>query len=82
MLPPQALGSVGHGLVVTARSGDGVVEAVELPGHRFVVGVQWHPEEVGDLRLFEALVAAATDRSPPGRASSVGAPAGSVRGDR
>jgi putative glutamine amidotransferase len=45
--------------VVTARSGDGVVEAVELPGPQFVVGVQWHPEESGDPRLFEALVEAA-----------------------
>ncbi len=36
----------------------GVVEGAELPGHRFVLGVQWHPEESGDLRLFEALVAA------------------------
>jgi gamma-glutamyl-gamma-aminobutyrate hydrolase PuuD len=63
----QALATLGRGLVVTARSGDGVVEAVELPGRRFVVGVQWHPEEVGDLRLFEALLASADDRSRPER---------------
>jgi putative glutamine amidotransferase len=37
----------------------GVVEAVELPAARFVVGVQWHPEEAGDGRLVEALLAAA-----------------------
>jgi gamma-glutamyl-gamma-aminobutyrate hydrolase PuuD len=55
----QAVERLGAGLVVTARSEDGVVEAVELPGHRFVVGVQWHPEESSDRRLFEALVAAA-----------------------
>ena len=55
----QAVGTLGRDLVVTARSGDGVIEAVELPGHRFVVGVQWHPEETGDRRLFEALVEAA-----------------------
>jgi putative glutamine amidotransferase len=54
----QAVGTLGRGLVVTARSEDGIIEAVELPGHRFVVGVQWHPEETGDARLFEALVAA------------------------
>jgi len=41
---------------VTARSKDGVIEAVELPNHRFVVGVQWHPEESGDRRLFDAVV--------------------------
>ncbi len=55
----QAVDRVGRGLVVTAHSEDGVVEAVESPGHRFVVGVQWHPEETGDRRLFDALVAAA-----------------------
>lgn len=58
----QAVDRLGRGLTVTARSEDGVVEAVELPEHRFVVGVQWHPEETGDSRLFEALVAAAADR--------------------
>ena len=54
--------TLGAGLVATAWSEDGVVEAVELPGHRFVVGVQWHPEESGDRRLFDALVAAARAR--------------------
>jgi len=53
----QAIRTLGAGLVVTATSGDGVVEAVELPGSTFVVGVQWHPEETGDVRLFEALIA-------------------------
>ncbi len=56
----QAVGTVAPGLAITARSADGVVEAVESPGHRFVLGVQWHPEESGDPRLFEALV----DRGP------------------
>jgi gamma-glutamyl-gamma-aminobutyrate hydrolase PuuD len=55
----QAIGKLGRGLVVTATSEDGIIEAVELPDHRFVVGVQWHPEESGDTRLFAALVAAA-----------------------
>jgi putative glutamine amidotransferase len=55
----QAVDRVGRGLVVTAHSEDGIVEAVESTGHRFVVGVQWHPEETGDRRLFEALVAEA-----------------------
>ncbi|MGD0394481.1 MAG: gamma-glutamyl-gamma-aminobutyrate hydrolase family protein [Acidimicrobiales bacterium] len=55
----QAIATLGRGLTVTARSGDGVIEAVELRGRRFVLGVQWHPEETGDRRLFEALVDAA-----------------------
>lgn len=53
----QAIDVVGRGLVVTARADDGVVEAVELDSG-FVVGVQWHPEESGDTRLFRALVEA------------------------
>jgi gamma-glutamyl-gamma-aminobutyrate hydrolase PuuD len=40
-----------------------VVEAVELPGAAFVLGVQWHPEQdTTDTRLFTALVDAAGDR--------------------
>jgi len=52
----QAIDRLGEGLVVTARSADGLVEAVELPQARFVVGVQWHPEEEGDSRPFQALL--------------------------
>jgi len=55
----QALDTLGAGLVVSARSHDGVIEAVELEGADFVLGVQWHPEESADLRLFEAVVDAA-----------------------
>lgn len=46
-------------LTVTGRAEDGTVEAVEDPAHRFVLGVQWHPEVTRDKRLFGALVAAA-----------------------
>jgi putative glutamine amidotransferase len=58
----QAIERLGGGLVVSARScGDQVVEGVELPGRRFVLGVQWHPEafwnrEDGFQALFAALV--------------------------
>lgn len=41
---------------VTGRAPDGVVEAIELPGHRFAVGVQWHPELLGQGALFAGLV--------------------------
>ncbi len=68
----QAVGNLGTGLVATAWSGDGVVEAVELSGHRFVVGVQWHPEESGDGRLFDALVAAT--HASEGAGAPAGAP--------
>jgi anthranilate synthase component 2/putative glutamine amidotransferase len=47
-------------LQVTARAGDGTVEAAEVTGHDFAIGVQWHPEEnPDDLRLFTALIDAA-----------------------
>jgi gamma-glutamyl-gamma-aminobutyrate hydrolase PuuD len=52
----QAIDRLGDGLEVCARAADGTIEAVELPGPRFVLGVQWHPEEDGDDRLFQALV--------------------------
>jgi putative glutamine amidotransferase len=52
----QAVDTLGAGLGVGATAFDGLVEAIELPGAPFVVGVQWHPEEELDLRLFAALV--------------------------
>ena len=55
----QAIHDLGRGLLVTASAADGVVEAVELPSARFVLAVQWHPEEGMDRRPFDALVRAA-----------------------
>ena len=55
----QAVDQLGEPLLVSARSEDGVVEAVEVLGRTFAVGVQWHPEENGDVRLFTGLVDAA-----------------------
>jgi len=58
----------GRGLRITARAEDGVVEASEEPGARFLVTVQWHPEDMiarrEHLALFEALVAAALAAAP------------------
>jgi putative glutamine amidotransferase len=39
----------------TAFSSDGLIEAVELPEHRFVLGVQWHPECMPDSDSMQAL---------------------------
>jgi gamma-glutamyl-gamma-aminobutyrate hydrolase PuuD len=58
----QGVRRLGKGLVAVAWTDDQVVEAVELQGHRFGLGVQWNPEEGGDLRLFEALVLEAAGR--------------------
>ena len=55
----QAVDALGESLLVSARSDDGVVEAVEVLGRTFAVGVQWHPEESRDVRLFDGLVGAA-----------------------
>jgi putative glutamine amidotransferase len=46
-------------LTPSAWADDGLIEALEAPARRFVLGVQWHPEESGDIRLFQALVRAA-----------------------
>jgi gamma-glutamyl-gamma-aminobutyrate hydrolase PuuD len=55
----QAVDQLGDGLIVTARADDGIIEAVEDPSRRFLLGVQWHPEQGDDPRLFDALIAAA-----------------------
>lgn len=57
----QTLWELGEGLRVTARSEDGVIEAVQMDAKPFVVGVQWHPEMLltgsdDMLPLFEKLV--------------------------
>jgi putative glutamine amidotransferase len=43
----QAVDRVAPGLRAAARAPDGVIEAVEDPAARFVVGLQWHPEMLG-----------------------------------
>lgn len=40
----EALIDSGEGLVITGRAEDGIIEAIEHPGRRFAVGLQWHPE--------------------------------------
>ena len=40
---------LGAGMVVSAEAYDGTVEAIEMPGERMVLGVQFHPERMDDL---------------------------------
>jgi anthranilate synthase component 2/putative glutamine amidotransferase len=55
----QALARIASELTPSAWAEDDVVEAVEAAGRRFCLGVQWHPEEGVDHRLFAAQVDAA-----------------------
>ena len=57
----QAVNRIGRDLIVTGTTGDDIVEAIEMPSHSFVLGVQWHPESMIDSatnmkQLFFALV--------------------------
>src|SRR5271154_4710815 len=61
----QSVARLGEGLIVSATDPrDGVIEAIERPDKRFVVGVQWHPEnqtaEKDSIarKLFDAFAAA------------------------
>lgn len=60
----QAVKSLAPGLLVSARAGDGVIEAIESEGPNYLVGVQWHPEvfeqrDERTQRLFQSFVDAA-----------------------
>jgi putative glutamine amidotransferase len=50
------------GFAPAAYAEDGTLEAIEAPGDRFLLGVQWHPETRADAGLFSGLVAAAVAR--------------------
>ncbi|MDR1079735.1 MAG: gamma-glutamyl-gamma-aminobutyrate hydrolase family protein [Deltaproteobacteria bacterium] len=69
----QGVRRLGGGLAATGASEDGLCEALELPGHAFVLGVQWHPEGLARsdpraLALFRGFADAAREAG--------GAPAG------
>jgi len=64
----QSVKDVAPSLVASAVASDGIVEAVESTGHRFFLGIQWHPEFLFDRhrlhrRLFEAFLKAAQRRT-------------------
>ena len=58
----QANRLIGENLTVSATSGDGVIEAIERKKEPFIVGVQWHPEQLlkrndeASRKLFERFV--------------------------
>lgn len=64
----QSVLNVGDGLRVCATSSDGVVEAIEgVAEGRFLLGIQWHGEELADAPagapLFQGLVTAALEQA-------------------
>ena len=61
----QAVGDCGQKFIVTAKANDGVVEAIESSEYRKIMGVQWHPECMGDdgQPLFKWLVDAAAEHN-------------------
>ena len=59
----QAIREIAPGLSAVAEAPDGVIEAVEMPGHPWLVAVQWHPERTAaedpiQQRLFDQFVIA------------------------
>ena len=55
----QGVDRVGDGLRVTGRADDGLIEAIEVSGRAFALGVLWHPEEDEQSRVIGSLVDAA-----------------------
>lgn len=61
----QGIKKLAPTLVASALAPDGLIEGVESSDDKFVIGVQWHPEDLADLdpsmrRLFDAFIEAAT----------------------
>lgn len=59
----QAIDHLGKGLAVSAVSDDGLIEAIELPGRRFLIGLGWHPEmEPTTPQVFRKSIEVCSDR--------------------
>lgn len=64
----QAISVPGSGLTVNARAADGLIEAVSMEDHHFVLGLQWHPESLCSYcedaqTIFKAFVDACGKKS-------------------
>jgi putative glutamine amidotransferase len=55
----QAVDRLGRGLSAVAWADDENIEAIELAGHPFAIGLQWHPEQAEDIKIFEEFRTAA-----------------------
>ncbi|MFH2012048.1 MAG: gamma-glutamyl-gamma-aminobutyrate hydrolase family protein [Pseudomonadota bacterium] len=64
----QSVKKIGKGFIINAKSPDGIVEGIESENHRFILGVQWHPESLYRKEkrfgsLFEAFVKSCKKRA-------------------
>ena len=61
----QGVVKAGAAAVACGTTDDGIVEAIEVPGQRFCLGTQWHPEfliDEAERRIFQAFVEACAGR--------------------
>lgn len=57
----QGINKLGIGFETVATSEDNIIEAIEMQGERFIIGVQWHPEKISEKydeqqRLFDTFI--------------------------
>ena len=57
----QGIGEIAPGFRVSARSSDGIVEAIERTDHPFFMGVHWHPERLSSSETTRKLLRAFVD---------------------
>lgn len=58
-LHKQGIKRLGQGLISSAFSSDGVIEAIEKIDHKFCIGLQWHPEYTkseDDIKIFNSFI--------------------------
>ncbi len=72
----QGIKTLGRGLVPSAYAPDGLIEAIESADEHFLIGVQWHPEEMVETdprmrRLFTRFVQAAAEYRARKQATTV-----------
>ena len=53
----QAIKDLGTNCIISAKSLDGIIEGIEMPNKKFVMGLQWHPEMI---KIFHAFVESCT----------------------
>jgi len=59
----QAVADPGRLRIVAVCGDDEIIEAIDLPGARYYLGVQWHPERTADPALGDALFQSLVDAS-------------------